>query len=476
MDYTLAQGERTRPNLEETRPMEPKIGFQTLADSHEQPFMVIDRNFRIVALNRAYERSYATAAEQIIGRYCYEICHDNSRPCADEGEECPHRHVYARREPHSCLHTHRDETGRTYWVRVTAFPITADDGEIYLGESVQELTQQDDPADTGESVQMVGESPAFLAMVEQLQLLANSRIPVLLMGETGTGKELAAKFLHQHSERNDKPYITVDCTILTESLVESELFGHERGAFTGSTGQRRGLVELADGGTLFLDEIGELPASMQTKLLRVLDTGEYRRVGGQKTLRADVRVVCATNRHLWEAVKDQRFREDLYYRIACMSVYIPGLSERREDIPLLARTLLRRLARTTKRRYRLTDTAMDLLKDRKYRGNIRELRNNLYAASAASSDGWIDRELLLNAIDNSRLETRPTTQETAEAGPEPGPPPRETGAPGAGTQDDEARRIMAVLRAQYGSRKRTASVLGISTRTLYRKMKRYGLR
>jgi PAS domain S-box-containing protein len=453
--------------------MKPKIGFQTLAESHEQPFMVMDKHFRILALNQAFERAYATEADQAIGKHCYEICHSHSRPCSDEGEECPHHQVYEKKTPHSCLHTHRDETGRTYWVRVTAFPLTADDGELYLGESIQELTQQDDPEETGETVHMVGESPAFLAMIEQLQLMAQSRVPVLLMGETGTGKELAAKFLHQHSDRRDKPYVTIDCTILNESLVESELFGYERGSFTGSVGKKQGLVELADGGTLFLDEIGELPATMQSKLLRVLDTGEFRRVGGHKTLSADVRVVCATNRHLWEAVKDHQFREDLYYRIACMTVHLPALHERRQDIPLLADTLLSRLSRSTRRRYRLTDTALEILQARNYPGNIRELRNDLFAASARSVDGWIDRPQLLKSFENAPK----AVQNPASAEDKAEPDLPHTGSdPAISVGDVESRHIAAVLKEQYGSRKRTAAELGISARTLYRKMKHYGLR
>ncbi|MEN8207298.1 MAG: sigma 54-interacting transcriptional regulator [Pseudomonadota bacterium] len=453
--------------------MKPKIGFQTLVESHEQPFMVIDKHFRILALNQAYERAYATNVDQAIGKHCYEICHAHSRPCSEEGEECPHRQVYEKNMPHSCLHTHRDETGHTYWVRVTAFPIMADDGETYLGESIQELTQQDDPAETGETVHMVGESPAFLAMIEQLQLVAHSRVPVLLMGETGTGKELAANFIYQHSDRKDKPYVTVDCTNLSESLVESELFGHERGSFTGSVGMKQGMIELAEGGTLFLDEIGELPATMQAKLLRVLDTGEFRRVGGHKILSADVRVVCATNRHLWEAVKNHQFREDLYYRIACMTVYLPGLRERRQDIPLLADTLLSRLSRSTRRHYRLTDTALEILQNRNYPGNIRELRNYLYAASAGSADGWVDKPQLLKAFENAPKTVQLSTSAEDEANPGLS---HNVADPAICVGDAESRRIAAVLKEQYGSRRRTAAALGISTRTLYRKMKRYGLR
>jgi transcriptional regulator with GAF, ATPase, and Fis domain len=452
--------------------VKPKIGFQTLVDSHELPFIVIDKNFRIVALNQAYKKTYARGARRAIGEYCYKASHSHPRPCFEVGEDCPYQQVYEKNIPHSCLHTHRDVDGHSYWVRVSAFPIAADDGETYIGETIQELTRQDS-SESEETVHMVGESPAFLAMIEQLQLVANSKVPVLLMGETGTGKELAAKFLHQHSERRDRPYITVDCTILNESLIESELFGHERGSFTGNVGKKEGLIELANGGTLFLDEIGELPAAMQSKLLRVLDSGEFRRVGGQRTLNVDVRVVCATNRHLWEAVKEQQFREDLYYRIAGMTVRLPSLRERQTDIPLLANALLGRLSRSARRRYRLSDDAMDMLKARNYPGNIRELRNYLFAVSACSANGLIDKPQLIKAFDNaSRLIPKTNADETLTRRDLVNNDLEEV----VGFDDIESRCIAKVLKEQHGSRKKTAEILGISTRTLYRKMKRYGLR
>jgi PAS domain S-box-containing protein len=453
--------------------MVAKIGFKTLVESHEQPFMVIDKEFRILALNKAYEKAYATKASKVLGKYCYQACHSHSRPCYKEGEDCPYRHVFDNNSPYSCLHTHRDANGHAYWVRVSAFPVTADDGETYLCESLQELGQQDELDESEGTVRMVGESPAFLSMIEQLQLVANSRVPVLLMGETGTGKELAAKFLHQHSNRRDKPYITVDCTILNETLVESELFGHERGSFTGNIGKKEGLIELADGGTLFLDEIGELPAAMQSKLLRVLDTGEFRRVGGQKTLQVDVRVVCATNRHLWEAVKEQQFREDLYYRIAGMTVRLPTLRERQTDIPLLANALLYRLSCSARRRYRLTDAAMEMLKNRDYKGNVRELRNYLFAVSACSADGWIDKPQLTKAFENASklLHGTQAGEHRTEASLS-----DDDLEQTISFDDIESRCIAKVLKEQHGSRKKAANILGISTRTLYRKMKRYGLR
>ena len=235
--------------------------------------------------------------------------------------------------------------------------------------------------------------------------------------------------------------------------------------------KKQGLIELADGGTLFLDEIGELPARMQSKLLRVLDTGEFRRVGGQETLSADVRVVCATNRHLWEAVKAQQFREDLYYRIACMTVHLPNLHERRMDIPLLVDALLSRLSRSTRRRYRLTDAALDVLKARNYPGNIRELRNYLFAVSACSVDGWIDKPPLIKAFDNASKSVQNSTPVEKQANHD--LPHNDTDL---SFDDVESRCIARVLKEQHGSRKQAATALGISTRTLYRKMKRYGLR
>ncbi len=237
---------------------------------------------------------------------------------------------------------------------------------------------------------MVGKTPAFTACMDQLKMVAAAQAPVLLQGETGTGKELAANYIHHNSPRSGQPFLTVDCTVLTESLFESEVFGHVRGAFTGSVGERIGLFEQADGGTLFLDEVGELPMSQQAKLLRVLESGQYRRVGGRSNRKADVRIVCATNRHLWDHVKAGRFREDLYYRIACLAVRLPPLRERIDDIQLLAPNLLEPISSAMSRHYSLTDDALERLKQYDYPGNVRELRNILSIAATHSKSGEID--------------------------------------------------------------------------------------
>jgi len=452
--------------------MKPTIDLQSLVDSHEQPFIIIDRDFKVVALNRSHQQSYHIPPDRAVGRHCYEVSHGLSRPCFENGEECPHQQVFEDTNARSCLHTHRDEQGRSHWVRVTAHPLPGTDGTLYLGESIKEISVQEEAAEAAAGPRMVGASPAFLAMVEQLQIAAQAEVPVLLLGETGTGKELAAQFLHRESRRRGNPFQTIDCTVLNETLVESELFGHERGAFTGSTGTKKGLFEAADGGTLFLDEIGDLPASMQAKLLRVLECGEFRRVGGHQQRRVDVRVVCATNRHLWEAVKSGHFREDLYYRIACMSVHLPSLRERLQDLPVLVECLLEAHYRATGRHCRISKEALALLARQRFPGNIRELRNMLCAAAAHSREGLVgsgDIEQALRFQTQGEIPRAPAAVEP-ELENQPVVKP-----PCAGIGELEARHIASVLEQMGGHKGRTAEALGISTRTLYRKIKQYGL-
>jgi transcriptional regulator with GAF, ATPase, and Fis domain len=247
------------------------------------------------------------------------------------------------------------------------------------------------------------------------------------------------------------------------------LFGHERGSFTGSTGLKQGLFELADGGTLFLDEIGDMPLPLQAKLLRMLESGEFRRVGGQTLLRVNVRVVCATNRHLWDEVKAGRFREDLYYRIACMSVHLPSLRERIPDLPVLADCLLEAQQQPLGRRHELADDALQLLERHDFPGNIRELRNILSAAAALAPAGTIHAEHIDQASRHASKAARtPAPDGTVAEQPSPNDKLTSIGSL-------EARHIEAVLRAVGGHKTRAAETLGISTRTLYRKMKRYGI-
>jgi DNA-binding NtrC family response regulator len=245
------------------------------------------------------------------------------------------------------------------------------------------------PGEGGDPPPLVGDSPSMRAVHDMVARVADSPSTVLITGESGTGKELIAKALHRGSSRRDKPLIKVNCAAIPKDLVESELFGYERGAFTGAVGSKPGRFELADTGTLFLDEIGEVPVEMQVKLLRALQESEFERVGGIKTLRVDVRLVAATNRDLKQLIAVGRFREDLYYRLAVVPIALPPLRERREDIPPLVRHFIDKYdQRLGKRVEGIEDAALELLLDYAWPGNIRELEN-LMERSVLFADGPI---------------------------------------------------------------------------------------
>jgi two-component system, NtrC family, response regulator AtoC len=434
--------------------------MQSLIDVHDHPFVLIDRDYRVVAANLAYRRAYGLEESgEVVGQHCYKLSHHLDSPCHLHGEDCPHRQVFASGEMHEVLHTHYDACGEAEQVRIRGHAVRGEAGELLLGEAIQRLAGAEDERSRDDR-RMIGFSPAYLRMIDQLGKSAASEAGVLLQGESGVGKELAAQFVHERSPRADGGFVTVDCTTLTETLFETELFGHERGAFTGCVGRRLGLFEMADQGTLFLDEVGELPLSLQAKLLRVLEGGEFRRVGGRETLRADVRVVAATNRNLRQLVMAGKFRQDRYYRLACITVELPALRERRADIPALADALLNRLCRDGGRACYMTREAVDCLLRYDFPGNIRELKNVLQRAVALSSDGVIGvRQLGLCPTSPGRS-SAPESMDDEQA-----PPLREV----------EANYIAELLVRHGGHRRRVAQVMGISERTLYRKLKRYGL-
>ncbi|WP_204848170.1 nif-specific transcriptional activator NifA [Rhodopila globiformis] len=240
---------------------------------------------------------------------------------------------------------------------------------------------------------IIGESGPVRDVLDKVRMVARSNAPVLLRGESGTGKELFAQALHEASPRHDKPFIKLNCAALPESVLESELFGHEKGSFTGAVAQRKGRFELADGGTLFLDEIGEISAAFQAKLLRVLQEGEFERVGGTRTLKVDVRMVSATNRNLEDAVSKGTFRADLYYRLAVVPIFLPPLRDRPGDIPLLAQEFLRRFNADNKTRIALAPSAVSVLQSCYFPGNVRELENCIRrTATLTHGDRITDRD------------------------------------------------------------------------------------
>ena len=300
--------------------------------------------------------------------------------------------------------------------------------------------------------EMIGKSPQMQRLYQLIQKVAPSKASVLITGETGVGKELVARSIHKSSPRKDKEMIIVNCSALSESLLESELFGHEKGAFTGADYLKKGRFELAHGSTIFLDEIGEINAATQVKLLRVLQEKKFERVGGQETIEVDVRVVAATNRNLEEEVKAGRFREDLYYRLNVVHIEVPALRERKDDIPLLIDSFIKEFSKENGREIKIDSKAKSALFKYDWPGNIRQLRHCIEGASVMCNDDEIRLEDLGAEIGMSSGESSISVP--------------------LGITLDEAEKIIIEqnLAANKGNKSKTAEILGIERKTLARKL------
>ena len=442
------------------------IELQSVIDAHDNAFVVIDENYTIVAANKAYSDAYGVDLAEIVGCKCHQVSHHSDAPCHLNGEDCPHKMVFETGQPHQVLHIHFDQNKQQEHVRIKGSPIRGANGQLFLGESVFPVAKAHELG--CDEQRMLGSSPAFMACVEEISSAAKSDAPILLNGESGVGKEMAAEFAHKKSSRCDKPFVSIDCTAISENDFESELFGHERGAFNGCAEKQLGLVETADGGTLFMDEIGEIPLAIQGRLLRVLESGKFRRLGGREDLNVDIRVVCATHNNLRKMVDEGTFRADLYYRIAGISITIPPLRERRADIPALVETIIQKLSDKNNIQCKVARESLVLLRRYDYPGNIRELQNILQKAAALSTNGIITPDLLeldefadiyQNPLADRRMYPR-------------------------GHDDPNGKRSMTELESDHirslltqfkGHRAKVADVLKISERTLYRKLKQYGL-
>jgi len=308
--------------------------------------------------------------------------------------------------------------------------------------------------------QIVGRSPAMQRIFQIIERVAPTNTTVLISGRTGTGKELVARAIHYNSPRSHKPLVDINCGALPDQLVESELFGHQKGAFTGATETKRGLFEIADGGTLFLDEVQALKPELQAKLLRVLQERKLRRVGGRENIEVDVRVIAATNQDIAEAVRKGEFREDLYYRLNVVQIHLPCLRERREDIPLLIEHFLNRYQPDGQPPYHFSNEAMRLLLSYDWPGNVRELQNAIEHALAIGSGPLLTIEDLpphiSQAVDSDGTIDTATNICTLE--------------------EVERRHILRVLEKTDGNYTRAADILGIDRRTLYRKLDKYAIR
>ena len=299
-------------------------------------------------------------------------------------------------------------------------------------------------------------------VIRKIRLVAPTRMNVLIQGESGTGKELVARAIHALSPRGSKPFLPLNCAAITESLLESELFGYEKGAFTGAVSNRQGKLEAAEGGTLFLDEVGDMALSLQAKLLRAIEQKEISRVGGTQVIRVDVRILAATNRDLKERVAEKAFREDLFYRLNVFSIVVPPLRDRREDIPRLAEQFLQEAGRENKSaRKRMSPEVLKVLLSYRWPGNVRELRNAMDVAALVAKGEEIGPEDLPPEIPGGSIP--PSAVE-----PIPLPAPRSL---------DEVERdaIRAALKKTKGNKKEAAKVLGIGIATLHRKVKEYGI-
>lgn len=319
-----------------------------------------------------------------------------------------------------------------------------------------ELTQQFE--------NIIGKSPRMQQIYDMIHRVARSRSTVLIQGESGTGKELVARAIHMKSPRANHPFIVVTCSNIPSELLESELFGHEKGAFTGATESKRGLLELADGGTVFLDEISTLPLPLQAKLLRVLQEREFKRVGGLKTIRVDVRFIAATNENLEALVREGKFREDLYYRLNVISIEIPPLRERREDIPLLVRHFLRKYGQENgKDDIDITERALNALVEYDWPGNVRELEHTIERAVVLAENSMIDIDLLPESILKERS-TAPIRRDNVPVGF------REK------VENYKRALILEALREAGGVQKRAAEILRLKPTTLHEMLKRYNIK
>jgi PAS domain S-box-containing protein len=420
----------------------------------EDGVMIIDRDFWIIGFNEAAARLTGYRKEEALKARCFEVC--AGRYCK---EDCDVTALFTTGRPCEEFETTlRTKDGQTRIVRIHTIALRdrtgAITGALRLLRDVTELRELERQLRERERFgRLIGKSRAMQQVYRLIELLKDSTATVLIQGETGTGKELVAEAIHFHSPRAEGPLIKVNCAALPESLVEDELFGHVRGAFTGAVSDKPGRIELAHGGTLFLDEVGDLGPSVQAKLLRVLETGEFERLGDPRTRRAEVRIIAATNTDLRAAVAEHRFREDLFFRLNVVPIYLPPLRERMEDIPLLAAHFLEHIRRSTGRDVRLGHDALRAMLRYRWPGNVRELKNALEYAAIVCEGTTIHATDLPPNICESPSEPRVPAEITSEPV-----------------------RLRAALEACNWEIKRCADLLGIDRSTLWRKMKRYGIR
>ncbi len=422
-----------------------------MLDSYEHPAILVTPQYQILATNDLYREKFGLIDRSRGKAHCYQVSHGYDRPCDQAGEDCPLAAATVSGGRERVLHIHQTPRGEEH-VDVEMLPVPDEHGRLrFFVELLKPVTMAG--GDRGER-SMVGSSPAFNRMLGMIARVAPTEAAVLLLGESGTGKELATRALHRASPRCSSALVTLECAGLSETLFESELFGHVKGAFTGANYTRQGLVEAAHGGTLFLDEIGDIPYPLQVKLLRLIETGTYRPVGSSQVRQADFRLVCATHKNLEQMVEEGAFRQDLYYRINVFPIHLPTLAERLEDLPMLARSMLADIGSQAGKTYHLTESALALLKSHRYRGNIRELRNIVSRAIVLTNTNVIDREVISQSLRAGEMPGRDGAAELS----------------GLSLKEMELRYLRRLMQEHKGDREKVAGIAGISVRSLYRKL------
>ncbi len=439
------------------------IRLRAIFQSRLEGTFTTDCHGHITSFNHAAETITGYTAREAIGQCCYNLL--KTSICQ---KDCIHHNtdgdsLQSFRGDTRTIHITRKNSAEVP-VRVNTAPLSASNGEILgLVSSFQDISELNNLRkhirDQYNPTHLIGRSPAIRKVLQLIQQVSNTESKVLITGESGTGKELVARAIHLYSSRHSGPFVPLNCAALVETLLESELFGHEKGAFTGAVSTKLGRLEQAKGGTLFLDEIGDIPLAAQVKLLRVLETGTFERVGGTDTKKMEARLITATNKNLDEAIRNGTFREDFFYRINIINIQIPPLRERREDIDMLADHFLKRNpVALAKGVVSIHEDARTLLNQYAWPGNIRELENVLEHAVVMTANTEI---MPFHLPERIMAKSQFESTSSVEINP---------------VHDAEINLIVSTLQKHEGNRTRTAAELGMDKSTLWRKMKRFNLK
>ena len=460
--------------------------WKKIVNTMTEGLMVVGPDGTIVMVNEAFEQLTAYTADEVIGRPCTllecDACEGTMKASAhrwcklfEEGQVIKCRcHLLKKDGTYISALKNASVLNDDNGAPLGAVEILTDLSELdRLDKKVELLSRQLDEEDGFHGI--IGKSAEIQKVFDVLQKAAMSEAPVIVYGESGTGKELVARVIHQLGTRKDQPFVQFNCAALNESLLESELFGHIKGAFTGAYRHRQGRFEAASGGDIFLDEIGDVPLSIQVKLLRVLETKQFEHVGDHRPISVDVRIITATNKDLEELIAQKRFRDDLYFRINVFPIHLPPLRNRSEDIPLLVNTFIRRMrSRTGKKISRLTPAAMECFMEYRWPGNVRELKSALEFAFVLAEEGVIDLDHLPPKIAERRRQyTAPGRSPVQAAAPEKAG--EKTILASNSGDPAEKKVLIEALRESKGNQSQAARILGINRVTVWNRMKKYGI-